>query len=294
MAKDRLHWFKFYPADWLLGANDLTLEERGMYINLLAIQWREGGVPDSMEKISQILRTDPRVVRRICPKLLAEKFEKCSKLLQDFSETSPRDSQEVSQSFPEVWINARLEEERQATVVRSSTRSISGRKGAKVRWQNDSIKKKNKSRSRIEVDKEFREIEKDGPNPQDIEVVDKMAEAVRKRGSTGFPNFEANKSLRERWLDEARLLRERDGRDPKTTLELISGLSRGDFQGTGDFNWADQIKHPGKFRKKNKAGETYWEVLCNERTKKNRPSGRNYEPAGGPSKFDILRKKAGG
>ncbi|MCL6443141.1 MAG: DUF1376 domain-containing protein [Alicyclobacillus sp.] len=53
-------FFSFYPSDWLSdgGVQQLTLEETGAYINLLAYMWtngRECRIPDDDEFISRIL-----------------------------------------------------------------------------------------------------------------------------------------------------------------------------------------------------------------------------------------------
>lgn len=56
-TKDRRPWFSFYAADWLADENvmAMTLAERGAYITLLAIQWREGSVPAAPSKLCRIL-----------------------------------------------------------------------------------------------------------------------------------------------------------------------------------------------------------------------------------------------
>jgi len=131
-------------------------------------------------------------------------------------------------------------------------------------------------------------------NPKDIEVVEKMAEAVRSISSNGYPDFASKPKLWTNWLKEARLLREKDGRDPEITLSLIAGLRAGEFRKSDSFDWANQIKHPGKFRAENKGGETYWEVLNNERGQKSRGSRPTKS---GRSKFERIRKaesKGGG
>ena len=37
--------FQFYAQDWMTGVMDLTMEERGVYITLLSIQWIKNEIP---------------------------------------------------------------------------------------------------------------------------------------------------------------------------------------------------------------------------------------------------------
>lgn len=57
-----LPWFPFFPADWRGSPNvqQMTAAERGVYIDLLAIQWEHGDIPSDpalFEKVYGIDRT---------------------------------------------------------------------------------------------------------------------------------------------------------------------------------------------------------------------------------------------
>lgn len=57
MASDRLPWFPFFVVDWRMDAHvrSLTPEQRGHYIDLLALQWWEGWVPGESNLAAQVL-----------------------------------------------------------------------------------------------------------------------------------------------------------------------------------------------------------------------------------------------
>lgn len=59
-------WFKFYPIDWLSDPNVLamTSAERGVYIDLLCVQWRDNGLPVECKLAAKLLQTDSRTVAK--------------------------------------------------------------------------------------------------------------------------------------------------------------------------------------------------------------------------------------
>ncbi len=48
--------FDFYAQRWLAGTASLTAEERGAYIQLLAEQWEQDGLPNDMKRLSAVAR----------------------------------------------------------------------------------------------------------------------------------------------------------------------------------------------------------------------------------------------
>lgn len=59
--KDQSPWFKFYPDKWLssVEVTGMTAEERGAYIHLLSLGWRDDGIKESeLDKISRYLKVD--------------------------------------------------------------------------------------------------------------------------------------------------------------------------------------------------------------------------------------------
>jgi hypothetical protein len=57
MALHKLAWFPFYSGDWLSDENvrRMTFEEKGIYVELLCIQWLEGGLPVDCNEIAKLL-----------------------------------------------------------------------------------------------------------------------------------------------------------------------------------------------------------------------------------------------
>jgi uncharacterized protein YdaU (DUF1376 family) len=57
--------FLFNAKDWLADIHVLamSLEQRGAYITLLALDWREDGIPDKPDLIASILRVEPEMLQ---------------------------------------------------------------------------------------------------------------------------------------------------------------------------------------------------------------------------------------
>lgn len=64
--------FDFYPRDWFLGTRELSREERGVYIDLLAAMYARGGpLPYDVEELRSLLgEKSVRVVSRIVQQLI--------------------------------------------------------------------------------------------------------------------------------------------------------------------------------------------------------------------------------
>jgi uncharacterized protein YdaU (DUF1376 family) len=57
--------FPFYASDWMASVLEMTLEERGAYITLLAWSWDNGPVPKNEQKIARILSVSGSKSRRV-------------------------------------------------------------------------------------------------------------------------------------------------------------------------------------------------------------------------------------
>lgn len=64
-------WFPFYPADWVTNEDvvDMSLAERGAYLELLCHQWRNGSIPDDMERLRKIARCTAKEMTQVWPKV---------------------------------------------------------------------------------------------------------------------------------------------------------------------------------------------------------------------------------
>lgn len=68
-----LPWFPFYGLDWARSTAGLSPEQKGVYIDLLAHAWTEGGIPADPEACRRIAGADRDEWARIWP-ALAEKW----------------------------------------------------------------------------------------------------------------------------------------------------------------------------------------------------------------------------
>lgn len=77
--------FQFYAADWLadLDVRAMSLAERGLYVDLLAFCWREGSVPDDMEKCGRLVGSTPREIRALWPAVRARFSDLDGRLLSE-------------------------------------------------------------------------------------------------------------------------------------------------------------------------------------------------------------------
>lgn len=129
----RKPWFPFYAADWLcdLDVMSMTLAERGAYMHLLTIQWREGFIPNSEATVYRLLG--------LC-------FG--SRLIDPdnqglFELTNVLNMFEVDPENPDKLKNKRLEIIRSEADTISEQRAIAGKKGGK--------QKRSKSEANIEA-----------------------------------------------------------------------------------------------------------------------------------------------
>ncbi len=63
-------YMPFYVGDWLEATADLSLEEQGAYLRLLAHMWkREGSLELRPDLLARLLGVDPRTWKRLWSKL---------------------------------------------------------------------------------------------------------------------------------------------------------------------------------------------------------------------------------
>lgn len=64
-----LPYFKFWPGDWLKSSRTrrMTFEERGVFIDLLAYAWDEGGIPADPHHLARLLQISPRRLAKLWP-----------------------------------------------------------------------------------------------------------------------------------------------------------------------------------------------------------------------------------
>ena len=100
----KLRWFKFFPGDWALSTQGMTPTAKGLYIDLLCMQWAGRRLPAAYPDLSAMMPTMTEAVYR--------------ELLQHFDAV-------------DGWlVNRRLEDERHD----AERRSDNGQRGAAAKW----------------------------------------------------------------------------------------------------------------------------------------------------------------
>lgn len=76
MEKDEC-FFKFYSDKWLEGTNEMTTEEKGVYIDLLATQHLKGSLPSDTKRLCKVARmSEPdflKIWRELSKKFILDK-----------------------------------------------------------------------------------------------------------------------------------------------------------------------------------------------------------------------------
>ena len=118
--------FQFYASDFLSDENVMLMNNQavGCYIKLLCFNWKQGSIPDDIEKIARLCNEDGSAMAQLWPSL-----EPCF---------VPGENGRL--------INPRIEKERLKQQRFREERSASGKKGAHNRW-----KDKDKNGSAIDL-----------------------------------------------------------------------------------------------------------------------------------------------
>ncbi len=76
----RRPYMRFFPTDWLVGTRDLSTAEKGLYIDLIALNWLDGKLPKDSRLIASKLGINPKLIRN----LLGVNFELTTNLGKHF------------------------------------------------------------------------------------------------------------------------------------------------------------------------------------------------------------------
>lgn len=107
--------FQFYAADFLIGTFDMTAEQVGVYIRLLAFSWDKGPLPKDTRTLASMAGLTPKT------------FQKAwEKVQEKWTETDAG------------WVNDRLEAQRKARDAFSQKQAENGKRGAAKRWASHS------------------------------------------------------------------------------------------------------------------------------------------------------------
>lgn len=106
-------WVKVLLGD--PDASDMTDEEFGIYMRLLLVAWKRGGIPEDMEQRARSVKASPKKLAKLWP-ALAEKWESNGEGL---------------------LVNPRQERERAEATKLAAKRSAAASKAAQTRWGSD-------------------------------------------------------------------------------------------------------------------------------------------------------------
>ncbi len=124
-----LHWFPFFAKDWLSSDARLSMtpEQRGAYIDLLAVAWAEGDVEPSLSCDDSILATQSGLAKRwrvIGPLIRAQ-----------FSE---RNSRLYNAKLSEVWTASQANHEKAVERGKKSAKARSAKRETVSKQSQDS------------------------------------------------------------------------------------------------------------------------------------------------------------
>lgn len=146
MSQTKAPAFQFYAQDFLTGTLDMTMEEKGIYITLLSIQWSKGEIPK--ERLGLLIHREWDGV----PDLVKKKFT-------DLGDTVRNERLYLAK----IKMDEFREKQR-----------VNGLKGGRPKTQNKTNKNPNKSSSiedrskKIEVRKKKKDIEVELPFASEI------------------------------------------------------------------------------------------------------------------------------
>lgn len=120
--------FQFYPRDYLSSSRvaQMTLEQEGAYIRLLAAQWLDGSIPASVPALARMCKSTARAMQRLWDGWTEEKTQDVVPGLSECFVSAP--------GLTGRLINERLEHERAEQKARKRERAESGKRGARARW----------------------------------------------------------------------------------------------------------------------------------------------------------------
>jgi hypothetical protein len=116
MAGIELPWMKLYPAETLSDSNfqGWDISERGAWLTLILVAWREGSIPSDQHSIAKLLHVDGSAMRGIWSAIGSRFVEHLD--------------------YPGRLTSPRLEEEREEARALHAQKVKAGKTGAISRW----------------------------------------------------------------------------------------------------------------------------------------------------------------
>jgi uncharacterized protein YdaU (DUF1376 family) len=128
-------WMPMYWGDYLRDTRDLTAEEHGAYLMLIAHYWNRGPLPDDQEALCRVSRVGPKRWPRVWKTI--SRFFDLKPLLVPLISHGPEAN--GKQMLSNCWCHKRIDEEiKKAEIIRHN-RQISGRIGGLRRGNKSSM-----------------------------------------------------------------------------------------------------------------------------------------------------------
>jgi uncharacterized protein YdaU (DUF1376 family) len=106
MAND--HWMPLFVGDFLASTATWSGQERGMYLQLLMVQWSCGPLPNDLEKLSRSISYSKRAFEREWQTVKIKFAERDGFLINDRLEAIRKKSQQIQRSNSEKARHAAL------------------------------------------------------------------------------------------------------------------------------------------------------------------------------------------
>lgn len=110
MSIKKHHWFPFYHDSWVVDTRHLSLEEQGIYLNLLLMQFDKGTV-------------DRELAKKLWPSLSENNSETLYGILDQFFTHDTEATKASGSTYRRFWKNKRMTEVMQEQHKKSETRS---------------------------------------------------------------------------------------------------------------------------------------------------------------------------
>lgn len=152
MSKRGDPWFKFYPQDWIDGTRKLSLEQRGAYIDMIAIQMlSDDAVPDDYAWLAHQMHVSKRKAQSIVESLID-----CMKIRRtDAGLVNGRAEDEIEKRRHQREVNITIAVERER--ARAEQRAAGGDSGAAQEGTSSTVQSRTDAESPVKLQRVNRE-----------------------------------------------------------------------------------------------------------------------------------------
>jgi uncharacterized protein YdaU (DUF1376 family) len=145
---------QFYWADFIMDTQAWTCTQLGAYIRLLGYEWVNGSLPTEMAGLARIAGIDPRNMQKMWSAVIAKKF------LTDEAG---------------MYVNRRMEDEREKQRIYAELQKVSGKKGAEIRWGKDRVAHSNPNGENIALQSSSSSSSSSSKKKKDQKIIRKQS-----------------------------------------------------------------------------------------------------------------------